>query len=397
MTRTIPHPHDPPSTHHAVRSQQAAPSIRGTSRLVYLDNLRVLLTFLVVALHAALAFGNVGLWPNWQEPESPLVALPLDIFMALNQSFFMGFFFLLSGFLAPGSVDRKGPGRWGRDRLKRLGLPFLGFVVLLRPLYTLPTFLEQAPADRPPYWRFYLTEWDIGPAWFLEVLLLFALVYALVRHLAPRTPDEPAPRGTSLRWAQILGFVAALAGAYYLWGLVIGTRSYIPIIGLPSPGYLPQYAALFVIGILAFRRGWLRTLPRRAGLLGTALVIGSFIPMVLGGYLTLDLANPLPGAHPAQLAAALWDAMFAVGIILILLRVFQRFADRSSAAAQFLSRNAFAVYLLHAPVIVGIVAVLHPLEATPVVMFLLTFALAAVLSWVLAALVRRVPAVRAVL
>lgn len=397
MTRTILHTHHPPSTHVAVLAQPAALAAQSTSRLAYLDNVRVLLTFLVVALHAALAYGNIGLWPNWQEPDSELAALPLDIFMALNQSFFMGFFFLLSGFLAPGSVDRKEPGGWARDRLKRLGLPFLGFVVLLRPLYTLPTFLEQAPADRPPYWRFYLTRWDIGPAWFLEVLLVFALVYALVRHLTPRTSGVAAPRESPLRGVQILCFVAALAVAYYLWGLVIGSRVYIPVIGLPSPGYLPQYVALFVIGILAYRRGWLRALPHRAGLLGTGLVVGSFLPMALGGYRTLDQGNPLPAAHPAQLAADLWDAMFAVGVILVLLRVFQKFFDGATPAGRFLSRNAFAVYLLHAPVIVGLVALLRPFAAAPFAMFLLTFVLAAALSWALAALVRLIPAVRAVL
>src|SRR5699024_1731689 len=98
-----------------------------------------------------------------------------------------------------------------------------------------------------------------------------------------------------------------------------------------------------------------------------------------------------------QLAADLWDAMFAVGVILLLLRVFQRFADRSTPARQFLSQNAFAVYLLHAPVLVGVVALLSGLEATPVVDFLLAFVLAAVLSWAIAALVRRHPALSAVL
>jgi len=369
-----------------------APTTPHATRLAYLDHLRVLLTFLVVAHHCALAYANVGLWPNWQQPQNAVAALPLDLFMGLNQSFFMGFFFLLSGLLAPGSVDRKGAGTWAADRLKRLALPFLGFVLLLRPLYTLPTFLEQSPAERPPYWKFFLTEWDVGPAWFLEVLLIFSLVYALIRYVSP-TPAHVAQ--APLRPQQVLGFTAVLALAYYLWGIFV-TATYMPIIGMPLPGYLPQYMLLFAVGVVAYRRGWFQKLPHRVGLLGAGLVLGSFVPLALGGYRTFDLANPLPGFHPAHLAAALWDAMFAVGIILILLRLFQRLFDRSTPARRFLAQNAFAVYLLHAPVIVGLVAVLGSVQATPVVAFALTFVLAAPLSWILSALVRRIPAIRAV-
>lgn len=96
------------------------------------------------------------------------------------------------------------------------------------------------------------------------MLLIFALAYAQARHLTPRTTNVAAPGEAPLSGVQILGFVAALAAAYYLWGLVIAGRAHIPIIGLPSPDYLPQYATLFAIGILAFRReGAIRTLRRR--------------------------------------------------------------------------------------------------------------------------------------
>lgn len=57
--------------------------------------------------------------------------MPLDLFMLLNQAFVMGLFFLLSGYLTPGSTGRKGAGAYAVDRLTRLGIPF---VVLLRPL-----------------------------------------------------------------------------------------------------------------------------------------------------------------------------------------------------------------------------------------------------------------------
>ena len=44
----------------------------------------------------------------------------ITLFLAINQSFFMGFFFMISSYFNPGSVDRKGSTAFLVDRLKRL-------------------------------------------------------------------------------------------------------------------------------------------------------------------------------------------------------------------------------------------------------------------------------------
>jgi len=369
-------------------------SARPATRLHYLDNLRVFLTFLVVAHHVALAYGNLESWPNWEPPADPVLGLPLDLFVLLNQAFFMGLFFLLSGYLSPGSVDRKGSGTYALDRLKRLGIPFAAFVLLLRPIYTLPIYLDLPLAERPPYWRFYLTESNIGPMWFIEVLLIFSLIYALLRRRTPGAPkSEPAP----LRARQVLVFAVVLALVSYLWRIFVPVGTYVPVVGLPSAAHMPQYVMLFSAGILAYRRGWFQTLPRRTGLIGLAFVLGSLVPMAVGGYRTLDLAAAPSTTNLAHLGFALWESLFAAGVILILLRAFQRLGHRTTPVRRFLSQNAFAVYIVHAPVIVGVVALLHSLDQPPALKFLLGFVLAAPLSWSIAAGLRRIRAVRAVL
>lgn len=55
-----------------------------------------------------------------------------------------GFFFLISGFFTPASFDRKGGRAFVRDRLLRLGVPLLVFLLLLRPLVTLPQYLASS-------------------------------------------------------------------------------------------------------------------------------------------------------------------------------------------------------------------------------------------------------------
>ena len=78
-------------------------------RLFHIDNLRVLLTILVVLHHLAIAYGGPGDFPYVEEGEMGTVSsILVTLFLAINQSFFMGFFFMVSSYFTPGSLDRKG-------------------------------------------------------------------------------------------------------------------------------------------------------------------------------------------------------------------------------------------------------------------------------------------------
>lgn len=362
------------------------------ARLAFVDNLRTALTLLVVAHHVALVYGNLGFWPNWEPPPTPVAGLPLDAFVLFNQAFFMGFFFLLAGYVAPGAIDRRGVGAFVVQRWWRLGIPLIAYLVLVRPLFALPIYLDLPPAERGPYWVFFLTDPTIGPAWFLEVLLVFALGYALLRRVRP-APAEHAP--VRLRAWHVVAFAVALGVVSYAWRIVapVGT----PVLGIPSPAHLPQYLVLFAVGVVAYRRGWLTALPARPVRLGVALIVVAFVPMaLLGGYATL-VADPAPAAGTLpHLGFALWDSLFAVGVIVLLLAVFQRHVTAAGPVARFLAENAFAVYLLHAPVIVAVAALFGPVGWEPAAKFAVVLVISAVVSWMLAALVRSVRAVRAV-
>jgi glucans biosynthesis protein C len=376
-----------------VRTQPDVVRTSRPARIFYIDNLRIFLTFLVVAHHSAAPYSNLDLWPNWQQPASSTAALPLDLLLLVNQTFFMGFFFLLSGYFVPGAADRKGPGKFAVERLKRLGIPFLGFIVLLRPFFILPTYLDLPAATRPSFAVYYFTSWEVGPAWFLEMLLIFSLAYALSRHL--RTTAEPV-RSRPLRRRDLLAFVLVLAVVTYAWRIFVPLSTYEPVLGLPDAAYMPQYVLLFAAGVAAYRRHWFATLPRRSGWFGVLFVVVSFVPMALGGYRGFESSGALASHDLAHLALALWESLFAVGVILVLLRVFEHFVAGTSRFSRYLADNAFAVYLVHAPVIVGAVAVLQSLDAAPVPKFLLTLVLAAAGSWAISGALRRVPAVRAV-
>jgi len=99
------------------------------ARVVYLDKLKVALTVLVIAHHAGQAYGPTGgQWPIFSPERSAL----LGPFFAVNAAFFMGLFFLISGYFVPRAYDRKGATAFLKDRFRRLGIPLLFFGLVYR-------------------------------------------------------------------------------------------------------------------------------------------------------------------------------------------------------------------------------------------------------------------------
>ncbi|MFD2792832.1 acyltransferase [Promicromonospora vindobonensis] len=373
-----------------------------TTRLGYVDNLRVLLTVLVLAHHSALTYGALPLW-YWTEPSTSPSGVALMLLVVVNQFYFMGFFFLLSGLFVPGSVDRKGPGAFARDRLLRLGLPMVAFWLVARPVLHLPEWPARS-AEGESLVHFWFTVGDAGPMWFLEVLLVMSLAYAAFRALRTRLaarsgavrvgqPVAADAQPRPVRFRAIVGLVALLTAATFLWRFLVPAGTYWQFVGLPSPAYLPQYVILFVVGLLAARRGWLAALTVRQG--WVALVV-ALVGLVLALGTSALVAAPGAGAL-AQLVASLAENVFAVSIILALLVLFRERFSGQPPWARMAARNAFAVYVIHPLVLVGVAMLLAPLAAPAGVKFLILLALSVPLCWGFAHLLRRVPGVARVL
>ena len=94
------------------------------NRLLYLDNLKVCLTVLVIFHHAGQAYGDGGGWAY--HPSNPAEFMPwIWHFFSVNAAFFMGLFFLISGYFVPTSFDRQGAKVFMQKKLMRLGIPLL--------------------------------------------------------------------------------------------------------------------------------------------------------------------------------------------------------------------------------------------------------------------------------
>ena len=128
-------------------------------RLLYLDNLKVCLTVLVIFHHAGQAYGDGGDWAY--TPSNPAEVMPwIWHFFSVNAAFFMGLFFLISGYFVPASYDKQGASVFVQKKLIRLGIPLLVMGGLLSVLSG---------------------KLEIGHMWYIESLLVFCLLYALIR------------------------------------------------------------------------------------------------------------------------------------------------------------------------------------------------------------------------
>lgn len=356
------------------------------------DNLRILLILLVLAHHCALTYGHLPIWPYTETaaPQDRGASL-LDLLVFVNQTWFMGMFFLISGLFVPSSVDRKGVASFVRGRLLRLGMPYLMFVLALRPLYLLPTYLAIPAAQRPSVPTWYVTSFDSGPLWFVLVLLTFSLGYAALRAMGAPSANRLRVTGLKPGLTSVLLVGLLLGVASGLWRLLVPDGSYWPVIGLPSPSYLPQYLLCFVIGVISARRGWLDQLTTRTAILATPIAL---VCWVVG--LGLSITGSRVGAG---FPAAILLSVFAACLITAVIVLFRSRFERTSAALSSASANAFAVYVIHPVVLVWLAVALSPLVAplSHLARFAVLLVLGTAVCWLLAGLVRRLPGARRVL
>src|SRR5829696_1720677 len=104
------------------------------TRLAYLDNLKVLLVGGVIAVHSAVTYGFDGNWylESYDELTGPLVDA-LTVVIVIGPMFSLGLFFFISGRLSDPSLDRKGAGRFARERPLRLGAHVLTPPLMVTP------------------------------------------------------------------------------------------------------------------------------------------------------------------------------------------------------------------------------------------------------------------------
>jgi glucans biosynthesis protein C len=373
--------------------------MKNNKRMVYLDRLKVFLTMLVALHHLAITYGGEGGWYYYERGDSLLAGILLTMFTAVNQSFFMGLFFLISGYTTPASYDRKGAIRFLKDRLIRFGIPLLLFMVLIDPLLwyvstgyegSFSSYISEHVLTNP--WKG-LIEFEPGPLWFLFALLLFNLGYVIYRKLsAGSTAGLPKSlTGKMVVWyllaAGILNFLARM--------LPIGET----VLSLQL-GYFPAYIGMFIGGIAAYRGQWLLQLKvstaRKWMLASIGMILLLPVVMALGGALD-GHADAFKGGVSWQSAFySMLDPVLGLGISYALLVLFRERLDKTSKRAAWMSAHAFMVYFLHALVVTYSAYGLRGLEWHPLLKYMIVGMAVVPLCFLAAAIAMRIPGAKKV-
>lgn len=352
------------------KGQRTAVETWASSRHIYADNLKVLLIAAIIAGHGLASYAALEVWSYADVREvtlSPVTEGLLFSLLAPFGLFMIPVLFLVAGLLTRGSVERKGPGRYARDRLVRLGIPFVVFVGLIWPLLLYGLYRPLGNASGS-YWAEFVgtaeESMDTGYFWFVGDLLIFSLVYAAWFRLR---------RGRSRRLVSgdiRIGHLLVLAAG-------VGVATFLARLGFPfeSERYVdlnlyewPAAIALFALGVIAARHGWLTAVParlyaqcRRVSLI-TLVGFGVFMA---SGFLLGGVGEETWGGgwHWDAATFAAFESTLAVFGSVWILGVAQRRLNRGYRwGSPAIGRSAYGAFVLQGLVLIGLAVVLRPLQ-----------------------------------
>lgn len=390
-------------------SMQAAEKVRArvvtgeAARLYFIDYLRAALVILVVLHHLAVVYGEgVAFWYVDPPQTQSLGSLVLFIFVLFNQAWFMGALFLLAGYFTPGSYDRKGASTFLKERLIRIGIPLLVWIFVLNPLCNIGLYLEPNPRIPLPltwtnFWQMYPEFVGFGVAWFLALLLIFVVGYALWRRLTANRSSSQSRIYAQPGYVGVGLFIVGLAVVSYVLRTVIPIGR--TVLDFPTIAYLPQYLSFFVVGIIAFRGDWFRTIPDKMGKVGFLIAVAATLilfPIIVLGILGGSFRFLGNGTWPSAVYA-LWDSAFAVGLCLASITFFRHYFNRQSSVGTFLAQQSYAVYIIHSPIIVLFAYLLHGIAWGPLQKFALAAIIVVPICYAAAYILRKIPGVSRVL
>jgi len=369
-------------------------------RLLYIDNIRILLICLVIATHCSITYGGPGSWYFTDTGNGTTTPFILSVIDLLNQSFFMGFFVLVSAYFVVGSFQRKGRDLFTRDRLVRLGIPLLVWVLFINPLILLIILNGTGTLPMPPASLLNpLTGVALGPMWFVFFLLVATFVYLLWTRVC--RPDQSG----NLKPHPFPGFASIFALGILLGMVTAVVRIFLPIgsmwlFGFQLP-FFPQYIAAFIIGIYAAQNNWFDDIPSRVGKTCAiaALLLVAVQPVFV--YLIRNspsgLSQVTGGLHLQAVFFALWEQMAGVMIITGLLFIFSRWFSTQGSVARAMAGDSYTVYIIHPVILILLAIALAGFALPPLAKFAVVLPLAICSSFLLSHLIRAIPGVKRVL
>ena len=296
-----------PSPHHQLSSPPFSQQLPRRRRLYFLDNIKSVLTMIVVSHHVSCAFGACSAYGfpviigYYEDSVFHRVLRWTNI---LDQAYFMSLFFFISAYFSPSSFDRKGFWEFHRDKAKRLSLPLIGVTLTIWPF---TGFVAQALKQGETI------KYRPGPgqAWFLSWLLVFNLVYSTIRETTKWKEHEEGENNETYVPVKFPGTIKRVLAGIFICGWIMGALMFLmadtsdfAFMDIETVGSLPCHIFLFFLGTCAQRNDWLKNpLPEQLDLPVWLLRIG----VVLEGGIIIFLYD---WVDPEDNADDPWNALF---------------------------------------------------------------------------------------
>ncbi|PBJ09326.1 acyltransferase [Flavobacterium sp. ACN6] len=377
----------------------ATTNVSSSNKLLYIDNIKVLLTILVVLHHTFIAYSSSDGWYYTEQTSIIAARIPMTLFVSINQSFFMGYFFMLAAYFTGSSYSRKGTSKFIKDRLLRLGVPILFNSFILSPFisYIVYYFAKGHHINYFHYLSLYDSWIDLGVTWFVAALLLFVLVYAAVKKIfkvsfnnSLKTPNSK----TIFFFILALGVVSFLVRIQFPVGWVLDPVGF-------QLGHFPQYIALFIVGLIAAKNNWFEQFSDKMGRQFKISALVSLLFFSVFIIIKFTLKPPSSwfsgGFHWEALLYAIWEQWIGLSILMTILIKAKRSWNNSSKLLANASRCSFAVYIFHPLVIVVFTVALRNWTIDPAVKLLAVAPLIVVGSFVLGSLILLIPGVKKII
>jgi fucose 4-O-acetylase-like acetyltransferase len=296
-------------------------------RLAYLDNIRSLVIILVVAIHSAVTYSGMG---GWYYIEGSTDKLPIYgfVFFGLLQSFLqawtMGILFFISAYFATKTLAKRGSFKFIKERLFRLGLPLLLYVFIVSPIIL---FVIKGYSPENNFLKNYFMylknfSWwarETGPLWFVQVLLVFCIIYVVLKKCIPnRIKLNEVTTKNIIFSILIITLVAFLIRLVFQVGSSFYNLQF---------SYFASYIVMFIAGILVGENDLLDAISNEKNIkwIKISFIIGLpiwFFIMVFGG-VTEGKEYYNGGFYWQSFAFALWESLTAIGFSIGLIAFFR--------------------------------------------------------------------------
>ena len=378
-------------------------------RLIFLDNIRIFFAILVIFTHVRVSYGGEGSWyyisilneSNPTDTFTIILFYMIAAFGGIFQASLMGLFFLMGAYFTPKSYDKKGVSSFWKERLLRLGIPILLYIMVFNPIISYLLAVggiepySSSPNLQGSFIEYYLSKFqslenfvgfltNFSITWFLVVLLIFSVIYTIWRQI---TKIDSIQQRIPKEWA-IPKFIYLLLLAIGLGFLSFLVRIVSPVevfpFGLPI-AYIIQYFMMFCVGIIAYRYGWFEQMTRKHVKIW---VITMFVMVMLFftyffGFVGVDSDYSLflGGPNLNALIFALVDNIACMGMIFIIIKIFYAKFNKQGKILKNLGDSSYYIYLIHPFIVIPLSLSIMFVPMSPLIKLIIVTTVSVILCY----------------